>query len=231
MSSPLVVMGDKTTHGGTVITADRRRGSGSSGQRRANRRTDVVGHLPCMPIEGGGRRQFNGYSGLSMIDVMERLTLLRQEIASLRLYALVDGAQYETKRDERITHRPGFYSLFEGTPDAPLAHAGPWLVDTESVDEAFVTDLAQLELETGIVSWLIAPQSLEGLGQLLQLNLDTKMPDGRTALLRFWDPRVLASLAEILSTEQRETFFGHVHEWHLLYKGKRAWIGRPNADA
>lgn len=166
-----------------------------------------------------------------MIDVMERLTLLRQEIASLRLYALVDGAQYETKRDERITHRPGFYSLFEGTPDAPLAHAGPWLVDTESVDEAFVTDLAQLELETGIVSWLIAPQSLEGLGQLLQLNLDTKMPDGRTALLRFWDPRVLASLAEILSTEQRETFFGHVHEWHLLYKGKRAWIGRPNADA
>lgn len=166
-----------------------------------------------------------------MIDVMERLILLRQEITSLRLYALVDGAQYETKREERIKRRPGFYSLFEGTQDSALAHAGPWLVDTEFVDDAFVADLAQLELETGAVSWLIAPQSLEGLGQLLQLNLDTKMPDGRTALLRFWDPRVLASLAEVLSTEQRQILFGHVHEWHLLYKGKRAWIGRPHADA
>lgn len=166
-----------------------------------------------------------------MFDVMERLTLLRQEITSLRLYALVDGAQYETRRDERIKRQPGFYSLFEGTQDSDLAHAGPWLVDTEFVDDAFIADLAQLELETGAVSWLIAPQSIEGLGQLLQLNLDTKMPDGRTALLRFWDPRVLASLAEVLSTEQRQTFFGHVHEWHLLYKGKRAWIGRPHADA
>jgi len=166
-----------------------------------------------------------------MIDVIERLTQLRQETASLRLYALVDGAQYETRRDERIVRKLGFFSLFEGTQDAALAHAGPWLIDTEYVDDAFVTDLAKLELETAAVSWLIAPQSLEGLGQLLQLNLNTKMPDGRTALLRFWDPRVLVSLAEVLSTDQRQFFFGHVHEWHLQHKGKRAWIGRPHADA
>ncbi|MEC5159125.1 DUF4123 domain-containing protein [Janthinobacterium sp. CG_S6] len=166
-----------------------------------------------------------------MIDVMERLALLRQDTDALRLYALVDGVQYQIKRGERIKRKSGFFSLFEGTQDAALAHAGPWLVDTEFADAAFVSDLAELEREAAAVSWMITPQSLEGLAQLLQLNLDTTMPDGRTALLRFWDPRVLVSLAEILSVEQRQVFFGHFHEWHLLYKGKRVWIGRPHADA
>ena len=166
-----------------------------------------------------------------MIDVMERLALLRQDTESLRLYALVDGAQYQTKRGERITPKPGFDPLFEGTPDAALSHAGPWLVDAELADAEFVSDLGELEREAAAVSWVIAPQSLEGLAQLLRLNLETLMPDGRTALLRFWDPRVLVSLAEILTNEQRLAFFGHFHEWHLLHKGKRVWIGRLHADA
>lgn len=166
-----------------------------------------------------------------MIDVVERLNLLREEIPSLRLYALVDGAKFEMKREARINRKPGFYSLFEGTPDSALAHAGPWLVDAEIAEDAFVEDLAKLELETGTITWLIAPQSLEGLGQLFQLSLDTKMPDGRTVLLRFWDPRVLASLSEILSAEQWQTSFGYVHEWHLLDKGKRALIRGPHVDA
>lgn len=166
-----------------------------------------------------------------MIDVTQRLALLRQQTDALRLYALVDGVQYQTQRGEPILRKTGFYSLFEGTPDAALARYGPWLIDTEIVGEAFTGDLATLEQETSVVSWLIAPQSLQGLAQLLQLNLNTTMPDGRTALLRFWDPRVLVSLAEVLSPEQREIFFNHIHEWHLLHKGKRAWIGRPNVDA
>lgn len=166
-----------------------------------------------------------------MIDVMERLALLRQDTESLRLYALVDGAQYQTKRGERITPKPGFDPLFEGTPDAALSHAGPWLVDAELADSEFVAGLGELEREAAAVSWVIAPQSLEGLAQLLRLNLETLMPDGRTALLRFWDPRVLVSLAEILTVEQRHHFFGHFHEWHLLHKGKRVWIGRSRADA
>ena len=51
------------------------------------------------------------------------------------------------------------------------------------------------------------------------------------ALLRFWDPRVLVNLAQVLSNEQRQEFFGYIHEWHLLHNGKRAWIGTANVDA
>lgn len=47
----------------------------------------------------------------------------------------------------------------------------------------------------------------------------------------FWDPRVLVNLAEVLEPAQRETFFTHIHEWHLLHKGQRVWVGRQHAQA
>lgn len=157
---------------------------------------------------------------------MARFTNLRDKTDALRLYALVDGAQYATHRGAQITRQAAFYSLFDGTPDEPLAHAGPWLIDAVRAGEAFVEDLADLEQKAPAVSWLITSQDPQGLSQLLQLNLNTRMPDGRIAMLRFWDPRVLVNLAEVLSTAQRQEFFGHIHEWHVLHKGKRIWIGR-----
>ncbi len=165
------------------------------------------------------------------LDVVERLTQLRVHYPTLRLYGLVDGVQYESHRSERLEARPGLAALFHGTADAALAHAGPWLVDVEEAGEAFVGDLAQLEREAPAVTWLIAEADLSGLKQLLQLQLDARLPDGRVALVRFWDPRVLASLVDVLDARQREAFFAYIHEWHLLHDGQRAHIARAHADA
>jgi hypothetical protein len=77
--------------------------------------------------------------------VMERLNDLCQQTDALRLYALVDGAQYQTHRGARLTLQAALYSRFDVTPDAALAHAGSWLVDTEHIGDAFVADLAALE--------------------------------------------------------------------------------------
>jgi len=162
-------------------------------------------------------------------DVVSRFAQLHQSMGTLRLYALVDGIPYCALFGEPRIEQLGFRSLFAGTRDAALAHAGPWLVDAEQVGPTVVDALATLEQTAPAVSWLIASQTLEGLAQLLQLNLDTELPDGRTALLRFWDPRVLVNLAEVLEPAQRETFFAHIHEWHLLNKGQRVWIGREHA--
>jgi hypothetical protein len=168
---------------------------------------------------------------ISDLDVGERLTQLRQGMPALRLYALVDGAQYQTCRGEPLEPHTGLYPLFSGTPDAALAHAGPWLVDVDQLEEAFTATLARLEKQAPAVTWLIAVQDLQGLGQLLQLNIDMQLPDGRVAMLRFWDPRVLVSLAEVLGPEQSAAFFAHIHEWHLLHNQKRVWIGRQDAHA
>ena len=165
-----------------------------------------------------------------LIDVLERLKQLQQHHSALCLYALVDGVQYETRRQARLMQDATRHSLFTGTPDAALAHAGPWLVDVARSTPSFVEDLVVLEHEASSVTWLFAVQDLGGLAQLLQLHLETRLPDGRPALLRFWDPRVLVKLAQILEPAQREAMFGHIHEWHLLLDGKRAIIGRRDAD-
>lgn len=166
-----------------------------------------------------------------VLDVQSRWEQLREAMPALRLYALVDGVQYQTELCKRFNERDGLFPLFSGTQDAALANAGPWLVDVACIDDAMVAELAKLERNAPSVTWLITPQDLEGLGQLLQLRLDVKLPDGRSALLRFWDPRVLSSLARALDGAQREEFFGHIHEWHLLNEGRRVWIGRQHAHA
>ena len=165
------------------------------------------------------------------LDVAERLADLQTAFPALRLYALVDGIQYENHRGERLDYSPGFTSLFHGTPDGALAHAGPWLVDIEEAGEAMAKDLAGLEREAPSVTWLITEADLHGLAQLLRLQLDVRIPDGRIALLRFWDPRVLVGLVNVLDSKQRETFFAHIHEWHLLRDGQRVHIGRKHAEA
>lgn len=164
------------------------------------------------------------------LDVVERFALLRAHDPTLRLYALVDGVQYETVRGERLSGGPAVASLFDGTADADLAHAGPWLIDVEIAGGTYTSDLAQLERKAPAVSWLISQADLPGLVQLLQLQLDARLPDGRVALLRFWDPRVLASMIGVLNVHQREIFFAHIYEWHLLRDGRRVHVGRAHAD-
>lgn len=149
----------------------------------------------------------------------------------MRLYALVDGVQYRSQCGESLSEEDGILSLFSGTTDAALAHAGPWLVDVEQIGSPMMDKLRAVEEASPGVSWLIVQQTVDGLAQLLQLKLDAELPDGRTALIRFWDPRVLVSLAEVLNPTQREAFFGHIHEWLLLHEGRRVRIGRDNAEA
>jgi hypothetical protein len=165
-------------------------------------------------------------------DVQQRHVSLQRSNSALRLYALIDGAKYAERFGEPLVAIGGqCRSLFEGTDDDALAHAGPWLLDTACTMAAQLTELVQFERDIPALSWLIAPQTLEGLAQLLSLRLDMCLPDGRTALLRFWDPRVLVSLAEVLDDAQRQEFFAHIEEWHMLHKGQRVWIGRHHAAA
>ena len=166
-----------------------------------------------------------------MTSPQDRLSSLHQRHPALRLYALVDGAQYATHRGQPLAIGSGHCALFDGTPDAPLAHAGPWLLDAERIGQTLVQDLMRLEQAAPAVTWLMAFADLRGLAQVLRIHLDVRLPDGRNALLRFWDPRVLATLAQTLDSVQREAFFSHIHEWHLLLEGRRVWIGRQDADA
>jgi hypothetical protein len=166
-----------------------------------------------------------------MFDVKKHLDRLHTDMPEVRLYALVDGVHYQSRFYKPLVDANGFFPLFAGTPDAALSHAGPWLVDISGEGRHVVNDLVTLELELPAVSWLTASQDLIGMAQLLQLRMDARLPDGRIALLRFWDPRVFAVVTRTLDERQREEFFHYIHEWYLLLDGRRVTIGRPNASA
>jgi hypothetical protein len=164
-----------------------------------------------------------------MVDIADRFLVLQQADATLRLYALVDGFQYEQHAGKRLEHRRGVNRpIFLGTEDEPLAHAGPWLIDVGKAPDQ-LSSLHDLEQSLPSVSWLISPIDLEGLSQLLQLKLDGQLPDGRKVLLRFYDPRVLGHLMQTMSNEQRAEFVHLIDEWHFIHDGRRVCIGGPRA--
>lgn len=164
-------------------------------------------------------------------DVMQRLERLRTADPALRLYALVDGLQYEQRARQPMQAEPGVSALFAGTPDEALASAGPWLLDAGIASPQLIAAVTALEHTAPAVSWIIAGADLDGLAALLRLRLDVRLPDGRTALLRFWDPRALLAIARELDDRQRSEFFEHIVEWHLLVDGRRTHIGRHHAHA
>lgn len=163
-----------------------------------------------------------------MRDVQDRYLRLLERRRELRLYALIDGYQYEQHCGQRIARSPANRALFVGTEDEPLAHAGPWLYDIDQCPQA-IEEFAALEQAKPAVSWLITPIDLEGLAQLLQLRLDAELPDGRKALVRFYDPRVLGNLFKVMDGQQCAEFFQLIDEWHFLIDGRRVWMGRDDA--
>jgi hypothetical protein len=163
------------------------------------------------------------------MDVIERFAALKTQRSELNLYVLVDGLAYANHVGERLTPESGVNrALFAGTADEPLAHAGPWLFQTNKIEDQLPA-LFRFEAAQPAVSWIITPMSLEGLAQLLQLRQDLWLPSGKTALLRLSDPRVLGNLFTVMTLEQKQEFFGLIEEWHFLQHKQRVWTGRNHA--
>lgn len=163
------------------------------------------------------------------MDVIARYESLRAQRPELKLYVLVDGLAYEAHTGGRLYDQPGISrALFEGTPDQALAYAGPWLFAAAAVEDQWQA-LFAFEAQAPAVSWLIAPMDLEGLAQLLQLRMDLRLPEGKTALLRLSDPRVIDKLLPVFTPAQRLDFFGLIDEWHFMRNGQRVWTARTDA--
>ena len=166
--------------------------------------------------------------GDDAVSALDRFESLKAEQPHLALFAVVDGLLYEQTHGERLASGQGSAALFDGTDDSALAWAGPWVVDAEQMQD-LRDQLLVKEGQAPHVSWIIASLPFDGLVQLLRLKLDVRLPDGSIGLLRFYDPRVLYSLATTLTVPQREEFFGHIMEWHFRHDGQAMRIGRADA--
>ncbi|KVP78232.1 hypothetical protein WJ94_15230 [Burkholderia ubonensis] len=145
----------------------------------------------------------------------------QQLTMQVRLYALVDGLLYADAADASPLQRSqSAVALFDGTPDASLAEAGPWLIDYERAAGAIRQPLSIMASGSTGVSWLISAYPIESLADELRNRLDVRLPDGRTALLRFYDARIMADMASLMEFTQRMQFFVATFDWLVEVNGK-----------
>lgn len=119
-------------------------------------------------------------------------TRQQQLTMQVHLHALVDGLLFADAAGGSPPQRSqAAVALFDGTPDASLADAGPWLLDHERAGGNVRRSFSAMAGGPTGVSWLISAYPIESLADELRRRLDVRLPDGRTALLRFYDARIM----------------------------------------
>ncbi|TKC83815.1 DUF4123 domain-containing protein [Trinickia terrae] len=138
----------------------------------------------------------------------------------VHLYALVDGLLYsDAESATPLARSAATVALFDGTPDASIADAGPWLIDHAHAPTLIRSTLDNLATSSTGVSWLISAYPIESLADELRRRLDVRLPDGRMALLRFYDARIMPDMASLMEFTQRMRFFVTTYDWLVEVNG------------
>ncbi|MBU9576595.1 DUF4123 domain-containing protein [Burkholderia multivorans] len=139
----------------------------------------------------------------------------------LRLFALTDGLLYsELSGSAPMRSAESAIALLDGTPDASLADAGPWLFDYDGADSATRDVLTRLAHGEFGVNWIISAYQPRQLAGELRERLDATLPDGRTAMLRYYDARVMRYFAPALTSTERTVFFSPAFDWLIEIDGQ-----------
>lgn len=152
---------------------------------------------------------------MKSLTIEERLAGLRAGRApSARLYAVVDALLLASCEPAPTLQRgPGALALFDGTNDAALAEHGPWLLHYEESPPELRSSLHGLAQGTVGMVWLISAHTPQLLADMLRERLGVRLPDGATALLRYYDARRLADIAEAMSAAQRAHLLAPALQW------------------
>ena len=122
---------------------------------------------------------------------------LRAADEQLAVYALLDGAQDAKLLQQIWTAHPDpqVESLFLHTQRAELSEHGPWLLHLDGEPALWQMLLTQLEQHPlGIL--IASPAPLAELTRHLRPLLDARLADGELALMRYYDPQVMAGLQD-----------------------------------
>lgn len=135
-------------------------------------------------------------------------------------YCLICGLQYERYFDKALQNTLSAASpLFRQPSDSEIAWAGPWLIDV-TLQGSLLANLIQLETESAALSWLISESPIDKLAIHLSERLNVSLPDGKTALFRFYDPRVTHNMPQVLTNEQFNEITAPLIAWYYRFEGR-----------
>jgi hypothetical protein len=119
----------------------------------------------------------------------------------------------------RLAHdQAQWASLFDGSRQESALSVAPLLVHAGSagavrLSRSLLAWLAEHGTYSSSIILLTSPHDLATLRARLAARLDLKLSQNMDALLRFFDPRVLASLIRILPAAQATPFFSPADSW------------------
>ncbi|WDD91888.1 DUF4123 domain-containing protein [Burkholderia sp. FERM BP-3421] len=139
----------------------------------------------------------------------------------VRLFALADGLLF-SELGGSAPQRAGesAIALLDGTPDASLANAGPWLFDYATVEGPVQCVIEQMARGEYGVNWIISAYRPGQLAGELRERLEGALPDGRSVMLRYYDARVMRHFAPALSVTERTVFFSPTFDWLIEIDGQ-----------
>lgn len=149
-------------------------------------------------------------SGNPTIAQERLLSLFRNQFQPL--YALLDAAAEPSVLKVLVESKEEYQSLYEGPSGAQLTHFAPYLVKLPPESKLLET----LMNEGWGKSWgvyLTCDQPPEEVRRHFRHFLMVKMPDGKQAYFRFYDPRVLRVFLSTCSPEETTQFFGPIQDY------------------
>ncbi|CAM4302119.1 DUF4123 domain-containing protein [Serratia silvae] len=149
--------------------------------------------------------------------IQSKLAKLQAQYHDIKLYAVVDGLQYERHLGDEISYQDGVSPLFRQPEDAKIAFAGPWVFELSKLSKDVIDELITLEKSKPSLSWVFSQLDMFSLTNNLVDLLNVQLPGERFALFRFYDPRVLIQLKEILTKEQLAHFMDNIYDWTFYH--------------
>jgi hypothetical protein len=111
-------------------------------------------------------------------------------------------------------------SLFDDTRESTALAVAPILVDVAvpggPLPSLLLDWIAEHGAYSSVVTMLDSPLPFDMLQHRLAARLDIKLSEEMNAMLRFFDPRILAQLRETLTPEQADAFFSVASHWWFI---------------
>ena len=146
-----------------------------------------------------------------MNDEEVEVKTLEQQLFSqtkANVFAVLDGASIKGLREKFEQYQPEYGCLYRGELEPDLAEAAPYLVRLERGSDFVKWLLTGYGQHWGILA--IAQANLRTLRKHFRSILTAQMPDGKTVLFRYYDPRVLRVYLPTCNAQENQTIFGPV---------------------
>src|SRR4051812_19633565 len=159
---------------------------------------------------------------LSSLNSQAEISEILFSSGETSVFAVLDGASVPDLVKSLHEHEPEYCCLYRGELEPDIATVAPYLVRLEAEDK-----FSERVLTEGWgVHWGIfvqAQATLRALRDHFRQFHMVELPDQRTVLFRYYDPRVLRTFLPVCNAAELTTFFGPIQIF--LAEGETAESG------